>query len=88
MSTLLSHEIVEQAADWFIKFRTGELPISEREEFLRWLHESPLHVQAYMEEALSHSDAFPLTPCDRLANRVDEPCSAAPPQGPRDGTRR
>ena len=76
MTTQLSPKILEQAADWFVKFRTVIVPVSEREEFFRWLQQSPQHVQAYLEEALTCSDVVPLTMCDRLTERIDKPCSA------------
>lgn len=84
----LSPQIQEQAAEWFVKFRKGELRLSEREEFIRWLHQSPQHVQAYVEEARTYWDTVPLTTCDRLTNRLEEPCSAARTQGACGGTRR
>lgn len=44
-------QIVEQAAGWFAELRAAELAESEREEFWRWLRQSPQHVQAYVERA-------------------------------------
>jgi ferric-dicitrate binding protein FerR (iron transport regulator) len=88
MSMQLSPQIVEQAAGWFARFRAGEVPAAESEEFLRWLQRSPEHVQAYIEEALSYSDELPLTTCARLTNRGDEPCSTVRSQVRRDGGRR
>ena len=88
MSTQLPPQIVAQAADWFVKFRAAEVSVSEREEFLRWLQRSPEHVQAYIEEALSYSDEFPVSACERLLNRIAEPCSAAPTRRSRNGAGR
>lgn len=88
MNTLLSPQIVEQAADWFIKFRTAIVPVSEREEFFRWLRQSPQHIQAYLEEALAWSDVVVLTTCARLTDRADKPCSATRARGPREDARR
>lgn len=77
----VSPEIQEKAADWFGRFRDENVPISETQEFLRWLKQSPQHVQAYLAHACANSDdALPM-PCDRLTTRVEEPCSATPPKG-------
>lgn len=85
MSRQLSPQIVEQAAGWFAKLRAANIGEAEREEFFRWLMESPDHVQAYVQEALAHSD--PLTICGRVSSRLEEPCSAT--RGKlRDGSRR
>lgn len=73
--TQLSPLILEQAAGWFGRFRTSEIPLAERKEFLRWLLQSPQHVQAYLEELLRHPDDLPLVICKRLTGVMDEPCS-------------
>lgn len=86
--TQLSPQITEQAAGWFGKFRAAELSVSEREKFLRWLRQSPEHVQAYLEEALAQSDVAPFTMCCRLIGGMDEPCSGIRAPGDRDDTRR
>lgn len=76
MTKHLSPQIVEQAAGWFVKFRTVSVPASERKEFFQWLQQSPQHVQAYLEEVLAHSDVAAPPMCERLLNRVDKPCRA------------
>ncbi len=40
--------ITEQAAEWFVRHRAGELEAAERGAFIRWLQASPLHVQEYL----------------------------------------
>lgn len=85
--TQLSPQITERAAGWFGKFRATELSLSEREKFFRWLRQSPEHVQAYLEEALAHSDVAPLTMCCRLISAIDEPCSSTRTPGGRDNSR-
>jgi ferric-dicitrate binding protein FerR (iron transport regulator) len=41
--------ISEQAADWLLRFRDGELSINDRHEYVRWLKQSPLHVREILE---------------------------------------
>lgn len=88
MSTQLSPQIAAQAADWFCRFRTDEVPVFEYEEFLRWLQQSPQHVQAYLDEACTYQDVAPATACAGLMNRVGAPCSIVRAHGSRDGSRR
>lgn len=82
----LSSQVLEQAAEWFAKLRAANIGEAEREEFFLWLMQSPDHVQAYVQEALAHSDT--LTICDRVSGRLEEPCSAARLRKVRDGNRR
>lgn len=84
----LSPQILQQAAGWFGKFRTIDVPLSVRAEFFSWLKQSPQHVQAYLEEALAHSDSTPLTMCSRLISGVEEPCSDTRAPGVDDKKRR
>lgn len=88
MTKQVSPQIWEQAADWFVRFRTAIVPVSEREEFFRWLQQSPQHIQAYLEEALTHSDVIALATCDRLTSRVDKACSITRTPRPRKDAQR
>jgi len=47
----MSRATREQAADWFVEFRTGEPNERGRQAFLAWLKESPTHMAAYLEMA-------------------------------------
>lgn len=80
MSTQMqvSPEVQEKAAHWFGRFRTEDVSISESQEFLRWLKQSPQHVQAYLAHAYADQASAPLAICDRLTTRVGEPCSVTP----------
>lgn len=86
--THLSPMVLEEAADWFVKFRMGRVSASDREAFVRWIRQSPKHVQAYLEEVLAHFDGASVKTCDRLANRVEERCSNTPPRRLRGNRRR
>jgi transmembrane sensor len=43
--------ISEQAAEWFVEFRTGDIDAQGRSEFDAWLRASPEHLRAYVEIA-------------------------------------
>jgi transmembrane sensor len=47
----MSHSIRQQAAEWFVEFRTAEPGARARKAFLAWLKESPAHMSAYLEMA-------------------------------------
>lgn len=40
---------MEEASDWFVEFRVEEADAATRARFDRWLRQSPLHIQAYLE---------------------------------------
>ncbi|HEY4126199.1 MAG TPA: DUF4880 domain-containing protein, partial [Rhizomicrobium sp.] len=43
--------IAEQAAEFYIAHRAGDLSREQEQEFLRWLRTSPLHVAEYLSIA-------------------------------------
>ena len=43
--------IAEQAADFFVAHRAGNLSEAQKQEFLRWLRTSPVHVAEYLAVA-------------------------------------
>jgi transmembrane sensor len=47
----LNAQVSEEAAEWFVQFRTGELDIGDREAFDAWVRTSPEHLRAYLEIA-------------------------------------
>lgn len=81
MSTLtqLSPHILEQAAEWFVEFRSEEPPLPARQEFLQWLRLSPQHIQAYMEVAQTYADLGAAR--DGLAPWLVELLADAPREG-------
>jgi transmembrane sensor len=50
-SRKLNTQISEEAAEWFIEFRTGELDAAARRSFDAWVRSSPEHLRAYLEIA-------------------------------------
>jgi transmembrane sensor len=51
----LHHELVTQAAEFFVEFRTGGASPTERARFQQWLRASPEHVRAYLDCAAGWS---------------------------------
>jgi transmembrane sensor len=49
------HEVVMQAAEFFVQFRAGDAPPIVRTRFQQWLRTSPEHIRAYLECAASWS---------------------------------
>lgn len=46
---MINTQILDEAAEWFVAVRDGEVGAVEREEFAGWLCRSPEHVRAYLE---------------------------------------
>jgi transmembrane sensor len=47
----LNRQILDEASDWFVDFRVGDVDQHARERFDEWLRRSPEHIRAYMEIA-------------------------------------
>jgi transmembrane sensor len=47
----LNRQILDEASDWFVDFRVGDVDLAARERFDLWLRQSPEHIRAYMEIA-------------------------------------
>lgn len=45
----MNTQIYEEASDWIIKNREGDVDTQEKRRFDAWLRESPQHVRAYLE---------------------------------------
>jgi transmembrane sensor len=61
---------MEEASDWFVEFRVEEADAATRARFDRWLRQSPLHIQAYLEIGTTYV-ALPPHGAD-VAINVDE----------------
>lgn len=55
-------QIGEEAADWFVEFRSGDLELEKRRAFAGWLRASPEHVRAYLEIAAIWNEGTRLDP--------------------------
>jgi transmembrane sensor len=45
----LNHQIYEEASEWFVECRAGDLDEKMRHAFDHWLRKSPEHLKAYLE---------------------------------------
>jgi transmembrane sensor len=50
----LNSQILEEASDWFVDFRVGDVDGAARERFDEWLRRSPEHIRAYWEIAKTY----------------------------------
>ena len=44
-------QIAEEAAEWFVEFRLGDIDAAGRRDFDTWIRTSPEHLRAYLETA-------------------------------------
>jgi transmembrane sensor len=58
-------QIYEEACEWFIECRAGDLDDIARAEFDRWLRKSPEHQSAYLEIAALWNEGPTLDPANR-----------------------
>ena len=58
-------QICEEACEWFIDCRAGDLDVVSRREFDLWLRKSPEHLQAYLEIAAIWNEGPSLDPEDK-----------------------
>ena len=58
-------QIHEEACEWFIECRAGDLDGAARAEFDRWLRKSPEHLSAYLEIAAIWNEGPTLDPGNR-----------------------
>jgi transmembrane sensor len=47
----INAQISEEAAEWFVEFRTGDLEAAGRQAFDTWIRSSPEHLRAFLEVA-------------------------------------
>jgi transmembrane sensor len=77
----LNTQIYEEACEWFIECRAGDLDNAARAEFDRWLRKSPEHQSAYLEIAAIWNEGPSLDPSDRwdlgklIADAAEDPAN-------------
>jgi transmembrane sensor len=59
--------ILEEASEWFVEFRVGDVDAQAREAFDEWLRRSPEHIRAYMEIAKTYVEL----PALQSAGQID-----------------
>ena len=58
----MNTQIYEEASDWLVRNREGDLDAQEKSRFDAWLRESPQHVRAYLEISTVWEDVASLDP--------------------------
>ena len=51
-----NQQILDEAAEWFVDVREGDLDAAAQQEFAGWLRRSPDHIKAYLEVAAFWAD--------------------------------
>ena len=62
----VNKQILEEAANWFVDFRAGDIDAGARQEFHAWLRHSPDHIQAYMDIAGTYAEVPAPSPDGKL----------------------
>ncbi|MBL8266727.1 FecR family protein [Steroidobacter sp.] len=50
-----NRQILEEASQWFVDFRSKKVDQAQRDQFMRWLRRSPEHIRAYIEIGSSYA---------------------------------
>jgi transmembrane sensor len=58
----LNNQIYEEASDWIVKNREGDLGVQENKRFDAWLRESPQNLRAYLEMSAVWEDVASIDP--------------------------
>jgi len=53
---LPSEQLISEASEWFARIHDPDLPTSVREEFTRWVLQSPSHIAAFLKVTRSWGD--------------------------------
>lgn len=62
----LNEQISQEAAEWLVEFRTGDIDSDGRGRFDAWLRASPQHIQAFIEMAALWHEGGSIDPRRRL----------------------
>jgi transmembrane sensor len=69
----LNAQIYDEASEWLVEFRTGEVDTPGRKKFTAWLRSSPEHMRAYLELAAIWNEGAHLDPEHRFdADQLSE----------------
>lgn len=58
-SSTTNSQILDEASEWFVEFRTGDVDAHSRQRFDEWLRRSPEHIRAYIEIARVYVEVPP-----------------------------
>ena len=65
MRARFNTQIYDEACEWFIECRAGDLSETSRSQFDRWLRKSPEHLSAYLEIAAIWNEGPSLDPSNK-----------------------
>jgi transmembrane sensor len=73
----MNTQIYDEASEWLVEFRTGDVDPATRRRFNSWLRISPEHVRAYLELAAIWNEGSRLDPSHTFdaTKLIDEPDS-------------
>lgn len=85
----MNKQIIEEAAEWFVEFSTGDADRTTKQAFDEWLRKSPEHVRVYLELLPLWEDAALPVPgehasADELITGARKPENIVPWSGTRD----
>jgi transmembrane sensor len=66
-------QILDEASEWFVEFRAGDVDAPTRERFDEWLRQSPEHIRAYMGIARIYVEVPP----PQVSRDIDVPALIA-----------
>ncbi|MBM0106583.1 FecR domain-containing protein [Steroidobacter sp. S1-65] len=70
MSADFNQQIYEEACDWFVDMRMGDVDAAGKQRFDAWVRKSPEHLRAYLEVSEVWDDA-PLVDASRQSSSAD-----------------
>src|SRR5580704_268892 len=62
----LNAQILDEASEWFVDFRVGDVDAAARERFDEWLRRSPEHIRAYIDIARTYVELPPPSPTGEI----------------------
>jgi transmembrane sensor len=65
-SPKLNRQILDEASEWFVDFRVGDVDAEARARFDEWLRRSPEHIRAYWEIAKTYVELPPRNSLGKL----------------------
>lgn len=65
-SSATNSQILDEACEWFVEFRAGDIDASLRRRFDEWLRRSPEHIRAYIDIARLYVEVPPPDPSGQI----------------------
>src|SRR5271154_6671636 len=65
-NSALNAQILDEASEWFVDFRVGDVDAAARERFDEWLRRSPEHIRAYIDIARTYVELPPPSPTGEI----------------------